>query len=602
MKINVIQDSLFYNISFQYDRNLIEIIKSIPGRIYVPDKHIWKIPTDKLGFLQQRLTDFSNAAGVNVDIQIITNENINANQDFESTKAIPDVDISDITQYVESGSKLFDHQLDFLRYAKSKDTRGFLLADDCGLGKSLEIINLALYHKKKYGLQHCLIICCVNSAKFSWQDDIAKHTNGDYFGYILGIRKKRDGSFRYGGSAEKLEDLITDKMYSDKEQLPFFIIMNIEAIQYSVGRKKPIVDALIEKINSGYIGLIAIDEIHKNASAKSAQGKCLLHIKKKTEDKAQWIPMTGTPIVNRPTDCYVPLKLIGACNYESFYIFQKAFCIFGGYGDHEVMGYKNIPLLKSMLQNNMLRRMKEDVLDLPEKIHFTEYVENTPYQDKLYKQVLSGMIENKGKILFSSNPLSEFLRLRQVNGAPELIDETLSVDADYIKYNSKIKRVLELIEDIVERGEKVVIFSNWVCHLKTLYRFVVSKYKTACYIGTMDDAERDKHKRVFINNPEYKVLMGTVGALGTNHTLTVANNIIFLDEPWNQATKQQCEDRIYRIGAKVPANIYTIITKDTVDETVHKLIFTKDGVSKFIVDDKLDLKNHPELLDLLLGK
>lgn len=96
-------------------------------------------------------------------------------------------------------------------------------------------------------------------------------------------------------------------------------------------------------------------------------------------------------------------------------------------------------------------------------------------------------------------------------------------------------------------------------------------------------------------------MLGTIGALGVNHTLTVANNIIFYDEPWNSADKKQAEDRCHRISMEKPLNIYTLLSKDTVDETVHKILFTKQGMSDFMVDNKLDFKNNPELYDLLLG-
>ena len=85
------------------------------------------------------------------------------------------------------------------------------------------------------------------------------------------------------------------------------------------------------------------------------------------------------------------------------------------------------------------------------------------------------------------------------------------------------------------------------------------------------------------------------------HTLTVANNVIFYDEPWNATDKEQAEDRVHRIGTSQSVNIYTIITKGTVDERVHDIIFTKSGVSKYIVDGSLDIHSNPELFDLLLS-
>ena len=233
------------------------------------------------------------------------------------------------------------------------------------------------------------------------------------------------------------------------------------------------------------------------------------------------------------------------------------------------MAYKNIPFLKNMLQNNMLRRLKKDVLDLPPKIYYTEYVENTPIQRKLYYDIQQDMLEHEDEILESMNPLTSMLRLRQVNGSPELVDENISIDDDYIHKNAKLARLLEIVYKIVESGEKVVIFSNWVGALKFVYKFISKKYKTACFTGTMSEEERQKHKRVFINNPDYKIMVDTIGALGVNHTLAVANNVIFLDEPWTPSDKVQAEDRCHRISATIPVNIYTLLSKGMIDETVH---------------------------------
>ena len=138
------------------------------------------------------------------------------------------------------------------------------------------------------------------------------------------------------------------------------------------------------------------------------------------------------------------------------------FCVYGGFGDHEIIGYKNIPYLKELLEGNMLRRLKKNVLDLPEKIYYTEYVENTDYQDRLYESVAEGLIAKREQIIGSMNPLAQMIRLRQVNGSPELIDDSLSVDKNYIKKNAKIERLLILLDEIHDRGEKVIIFSNWV--------------------------------------------------------------------------------------------------------------------------------------------
>lgn len=601
-----IQDGDVYILRFKYDPQLISLVKNVPGRLYVPQGKYWTIPNSHLGFLMNEIkgTPYERA------LQIQSTENIDQNESIDPTKEIPDIDISDVDIYVKDGSSLYNHQLAFLKYAKAKERRGFILADDMGLGKTNELINYALYQRKRYGYKHCLVITCVNVAKYSWQDDIAKHTNGKEQGYILGsrviTRGKRKGQIRYNGSGEdKVDDLKSGHMYADEEapELPFFIITNIESIgRTKAGKKYILEEAIINMIESGDISMISIDECHKNMSPQSTQGKVILDIKKRTDRKVQWIPMTGTPIRNKPIDVYTPLKLVDGHAFKSFYLWSHQFCIFGGYGGYEIMGYKNIPLLKEMLQGNMLRREKSEVLDLPPKVHMIEYVENTPYQQNLYDSIAQEIFENKDSILGEINPLAHMLRLRQINGSPELVDDELVVDDDYLKFNAKLARLVELVDDIVESGEKVIVFSNWVEPLRNIYKFISKKHKTCCYTGTMKEADREKHKRVFQTNPDYKVIIGTIGAMGVSATLTAATNVIFYDDCWTPSDKEQCEDRAYRIGTTKSVNIYTLVSKGTIDEYVYKILEDKAAIAKFIVDDKLDLKRNPELFDFLLGR
>lgn len=597
--IVVRQNDDSYEISFKYDPNLVQIVKNVPGRRWSPENKQWTISKDKLGFFLNQI----KGTVYESEVKIFSDEDLGVNETLDATPDIPDIDVSKIPFYVKPGSKPYKHQIDFMKFSINRQIKGnrfgFILADDPGLAKTIQSANLAIYNKKQYGFKHCLVICCINSSKFNWKNDISDHTSGIYDPYILGTRMKKNGKFRYDtGSKEKYDDLCS---LNDKE-FPYFLIINVEAIRYKSGRQYPIADKLIELINSGIINMVIVDEVHKNLSMTSMQGKQLLRIKQKTGVNAEWIPMSGTPITKNPTDVFLPLKLVNGHNFNSYYKWCQEFCVYGGYGGYEVIGYKNIPRLKAMLQGNMLRRLREDVLDLPPKIRYTEYVENTPYQSNLYDQISDELRQDKSEIMMSLNPMTKFLRLRQVNGNPELVDTTIHVeDKDYLKKNAKLSRLLELIEEIVERGEKVVVFSNWVESLRTLYKFISVRYKTCCFTGTMKQDAREKHKKVFQENPDYKIMLGTIGALGTTHTLTAATNVIFYEEPWNPSDKEQAEDRIYRIGTTSSVNIYTLICSNTVDERVHNILYKKEGISKYIVDNKLDLKKNPELFDLLLS-
>lgn len=488
---------------------------------------------------------------------------------------------------------------------------GSTVVHNCG--KTLEVINLALFKRQYEDAKHCLIVCCVNSAKYNWADDIALHTNGEYEGYILGSRQqKRKGTVNLNGTGkQKLEDLETGLMYSDRKlgkSLPYFLIVNIEAFRTTDSTLKRnernvITRKLAEMCLDGDISMIALDEIHRNASPQSEQGKQILRLKAMTGRRVEWIPMTGTPVVNKPTDVFLPMRLIDATTCDSYWKWNQHYCIYGGYGGHNIMGYKNIPELKSILEPNMLRRTKDQVLDLPEKVHHVEYVENTKFQQRLYDEVLFDIKSNMDEIRKSVNPLGQLIRLREVNGCPEVVDDSVDVkDKSYPSFNAKIKRLIELVQDITDNGEKVVVFSNWIAPLRSAYRWLHKKgFNVVSYVGTMTQEEREQSKHKFVSDPSCQVILGTIGALGTSHTLSVASNVIFLDESWTPASQTQAEDRCHRLDSKNTVNIYSIITKNTVDEKVHDILRRKKATADYIVDNELDVRNNPELLTYLLS-
>ena len=605
--ITVTQNNDQYEIRFPYDQQIIDLVKNVPGRTWHPESKCWSIPLARLGFFiaQVRGTIYEK------QVLIYSNEAINVNASIDESNKVPDIDVSEYEYKVQTGLIPYKHQIDSLKFAKWRYENGlrsgFVLADEPGAAKTCQVFNISRYMRQFHGSKHCLIIACVNSAKYNWREDILKHSDGQEDPYILGTRLRRDKVTENlsTGSEEKLKDLETMCKYGkpDGDPLPYFLILNIEAIRMKRGKVYPIAKRLIELMNSHEIDIVALDEIHRNASMSSQQGKTLMKIKKAVPSGVQWIPMTGTPITSRPTDVFLPLRLVDGHKSNDYYIWCQQFCVYGGFGGHEIVGYKNISELKNMLQPNMLRRLKKNILDLPPKIHFTEYVENSAYQDKLYKKRLAEMQKASDDIKHSLNPLAQFLRLRQINGSPELVDDTINVnDKDYLSKNAKLSRLLELISDILSNeGEKIVIFSNWVEPLRTLYFYIKKYWKVCCFTGTMTQEERELHKKTFIENPEYRIILGTVGALGVSHTLTVARNVIFYDSPWNPADVEQCEDRCHRPGTTQSVNVYTLITKDTVDETVHKILSKIEGTSQYIVDNNLDLHNHPELVDLLLN-
>lgn len=480
-------------------------------------------------------------------------------------------------------TKPYKHQEECLKYGEEHEK--FLLADQQGLGKTKEVIDIACMLKEEYGYEHCLIICGVNGLKWNWANEVSIHSNEQ--AYILGTRGKKIGS-----NADKLEDL------NNIDNLPYFIITNIESLRYKVKtgrvitkrvsrRNKlveevvyPITDKIIGLCNKEKIGMISADECHKMKNPDSEQGEQFLRISAETQ-----IAMTGTPIMNSPLDLFIILKWLG---YEehSFWQFKSHFCRLGGYGGYEVVGYKNLDQLQNTLDKMMLRRLKSEVLDLPDKVYKLEYVEMGTKQKKIYHEVYDEIKRNIDKIIMSSNPLSQLIRLRQATGYTGILSST-------IEESAKLDRLEEIVEDIIADGEKVIIFSNWT-NITDEVEKRLQKYRPLVITGSTPENERDFCVKQFQGEDDKKVIIGTIGAMGTGLTLTSANNVIFLDEPWNMALREQAEDRAHRIGQNKTVNIYFLLTKDTIDERIHTIVEDKGEVSDYIVDKE-------ETIDYLLS-
>ena len=219
--INIVQNGDVYEVSFRYDPELISMVKNVTGRKWNADSKFWTIPTMFLGMLLAQL----QGTQYEQQVKIQSYENIGVNEHLDSTKEIPNIDISDVNFQVAPGLSPYHHQLDFMKFSIYRqmmgNMNGFILADEQGLAKTIEIANIAMYNREHYGFKHCLIIACVNSAKYNWREDIIKHTEGREVPYLLGSRLRRDkSSIRSEYTSEnKLIDLQTGKMFGDNLEM-----------------------------------------------------------------------------------------------------------------------------------------------------------------------------------------------------------------------------------------------------------------------------------------------------------------------------------------------------------------------------------------------
>lgn len=556
-------------VSFEYDSNLVSIVKSMGTRVYLPDKKSWEIPESAVPMLMNRLKEYN-----------VTIRGTMRHDTPESHVQLP--------RGFVFITKPYKHQMEGVLYGLENES--FLLGDDQGLGKTKEIIDIAMCRKQTDGLKHCLIICGINGNKYNWADEVKIHSKED--SWILGTRftKRPPIKMIEGGTKDKLEDL---------NNIPhqFFWITNIETLRGGSFKEKqgkktvmrfPIAEKIQELCDRGIIGMIAFDEAHKAKNPDSQQGKALLSI----NCDGPKIPMSGTFVLNNPMDLYLPLKWAGFENH-SFYSYKQHYCIMGGFGGKEIVGYKNLDELRSMVSEVMLRRVKGDVLDLPPKVHTIEWVDMYPEQKALYKDVREAVRDNIDKVKVHPDPLSEMLRLRQVTGYPGILSSTVTKSA-------KMDRMEELVEDEIAVGGKAIIFSNW-SEMTNVIRHRLSKYNPAYITGEVGSVQRMEEKDRFQNDPDCKVMIGTIGALGTGFTLTAAQLVIFVDEPWNRGIKDQAEDRAHRIGTRGTVRIVTILSKDTVDEGVYNLVQKKGKMADLLVDGKVDGKKVDDVLSYLLA-
>lgn len=543
--------SLFIN--FPYSAELVDIIREQPTRYWDKDTKEWEVPLKKLPILVSKFEDhnvtiLAEDAGVFIDE---SEKAVNIDYKFKTTP--------------------FQHQIDGFNYGLTHDK--WLLGDEQGLGKTKQVIDIAVAKKLQYGYQHALIICGVNGLKWNWQNEISIHS--DESGYILGQREKK-GRLVIGSTKDKIADL--DALEANSS---YFIITNVESL-----RDETLLSKLSSLCARGVIELIAADEAHKMKNPTSQQGKAFLKLQAKT-----MIAMTGTPLMNSPLDFYIILKWLGV-EKHAFYSFKNHYCVMGGYGNYQIMGYKHLDELQESINDIMLRRLKDDVLDLPEKTFINEYVEMTAKQSVIYKEIFMDVQANIDAVKASPNPLAEMIRMRQATGYTGILSST-------IKESAKLDRMEELVADAVENGKKVVIFSNWTQITDEVMQRLVN-YHPAIITGDTKDADRQSMVNAFQNDDKCKVICGTIGAMGTGLTLTAGSVEIFLDEPWNMALKEQAMDRCHRIGQKSNVTIYTLLTKNTIDEKINQLVEKKGAMASALVDGQWN-GDKGELVDFLLS-
>ena len=541
-------------ISFPYSPTIVNIVRSLPERVWLPKEKVWEIGYDLVSeFLSKVKSKNVKIEGTPIDTRNYTDKKVN------EIYTLPK----------ELKTKLYGYQQEDFQILMNSDK--YLLLNDQGTGKSLVSLAVALKRKELGQIKHCLVVCCVNSIKYNWQEEIKKHAG--LSSTILGSRQNNKGMWSTRGTEEKLEDL--------QDLKDFFIITNIESL-----RNKAIKEKIKWHMDKGNIGMMIIDEVHRNCSNPgSQQGKAVLLL---ANHVPYLVPMTGTLLKNSPVNSYLPLKIVGK-EKANFSNFKSRYCVYGGYMNMQVVAYKCLDELQMKIDSVSVRRLKSDVLDLPPKVYTNEYLEMGKKQTKLYSDVLKLVLEDVDRITLSPDPLSMLIRLRQVTADTSILSES-------VHESVKLDRMIELVEDA---SNKVLVFSNWT----TVTDRAVERLKDfnpAVITGKVKNRQEQVDK--FMTDNTCRVCVCTIAAAGVGLTLTKADTCIFLDEPYTSADKEQAEDRCHRIGQNSTVNVITLMCKGTIDEWIHRIVEKKKIIGDALVDKKYNLQDEKVIKFMLTGE
>lgn len=545
-------------LTFPFNQDLIDSIKELRYRSWIKGTKEWEMRIEDLPIIFDEFPNFDfDISGKYVELH--------PKQNF------------DLSSY-KFKTDCYKHQIEGFKYGMLNQR--WLLGDEQGLGKTKQVIDIAVARKLAYHYSHCLIVCGVNGLKWNWVNEIHRHSNEE--AYILGQReRKRTGEIYIGSTKDKLYDL---EHLGDISS--YFIITNVETL-----RDDDICSKIEEYLHladsdSRKINMIAADEVARMKNPNSQQGKAFIKL-----DSDCRIAMTGTPLMNSPLDLYIILRWLG---YEkhAYYTFKNYYAIYGGYGGYQIVGYKHLDELEENLQSIMLRRLKKNVLDLPDKTYIDEYVDMLPKQSIIYKEIKADIKSNIDMISVSPNPLAEMIRLRQATGYTGILSSTVQCSA-------KLDRMEELVSDSIANGQKVIIFSNWTSMTDAIQERLL-QYRVGVITGNTGDADRQKIVDKF-QDGKLDIVVGSIGACGTGITLSAASVVIFLDHPWNRANYEQAVDRAHRIGQTKNVTIYNIICKNTIDERIWELVKRKGEMSDQIVDGAGKVMTNREITDYLLS-
>lgn len=451
----------------------------------------------------------------------------------------------DVPETTPQGHALFAHQRDGVQFLvtlgwDNPDLRGGILADDMGLGKTLQASVAA--HQLLAPTDRILVVVPA-SLKSNWAREIRQWIGPDQTVQVLQGRRDTMGDARW-------------------------IVVNYDIVAHYFG-----------PLRAAGFALAILDEAHvlRNATIqrsvalggapakKAKKGKPAEEAKPGILDTVDrvWL-LTGTPILNRPKELFHPLGLIRHPLGADWFRFAIRYCDGkkGGYG-WNFNGASNMAELGRKLGSAYLRRLKTEVLDLPPKLRGPYTVDLDEAALTAYEAAVDAMLG----------------RLDAGEEGEDAAEDCVLAELNALKLQTaraKIPATVELVQELVEQGRKVVVFSQYHEVLDALQaNFLAAAVRID---GSVAPAKRQAIVDTFQQNPAVQVFLGQTDAAGVGLTLTASQDVVVNDLPWTPAILAQAEDRCYRIGQTGTVQVRYMEAAGTFDLHLRQVLTAKEAV------------------------
>jgi SNF2 family DNA or RNA helicase len=466
-------------------------------------------------------------------------------------------------------TKPYKHQLTALEKSWNKETYAYFM--EMGTGKTKVLIdNLSmLYDKGK--VDGALIVAPKGVVKTWYEQELPTHLPKH-------IEKV---TVLWQSNITKTQQEKLDKLFETGSDL-HILIMNVEAFSTDKGVK------FASKFLNSHKVLMAIDESTTIKTPTAKRTKNIVSLGRYAKYRRI---MTGSPVTKNPLDLYTQCEFLDTwlLNFASYYAFRNRYAEMKTLHMHGrqiqvVSGFKNLSELSDKLHGFSYRVLKEDCLDLPEKIYMKRQIKLTKEQQKVYDQMKKEALAFfNGKRVTTVSALTQLMRLHQITCGHFTSDD----GSTQVIKNNRINELMEVLDEI---EGKAIIWAHYQHDIANIIKEVEKVHGPGSivdYYGLTPQEERQDNIRKFQNGSECKFLVGTPQTGGYGITLTKANTVIYYSNGYDLEKRLQSEDRAHRIGQKKSVTYVDLICEETVDEKIVKALRKKINIASEVLGEEL---------------